>query len=345
MLRKAEPLRRLSERTRDARGAPPETIDLVVTWVDGEARQALRQRYAGLESGYGQDAVAPHRFRDNGELRYLLRSVAAYAPWIGRVFVVVSDQQRPHWAVRDHPRLRFIEDSEIFPDPSCLPTFNSHALECNLHRIPDLAEHYLYCNDDMMFGRPVLPEDFVAPSGALQTYFTRGLSPRPPTNPRANAHNNAWRTTNGVLDQRYGVEQRPYPSHGPTILRRSLAEQAEQLFAPEFQATMRRRFRSPQDIHPVGLQLYHALYSGAAMAVPSPYRYDFVELRGWRPYLQHLLRALARERPRTFCINDGAGSYGLDLRNFLQQYFPHRSEFERSTASSCSPRSGGNSRP
>lgn len=328
-------LARLIERTAGATGVLPDplAIDLVVTWVDGEApeRRRLRERYEASETGYARDAASPHRFRDNGELRYLLRSVSLFAPWVRKVFVVVSDGQRPGW-IRDHPRLHFIEDGEIFADPGHLPTFNSHALECNLHRIPDLAEHYLYLNDDMMFGRPVLPEDFVDPrSGALKHYFTRGLCPAPPTHPGANAHNNAWRTTNLVLDEHFGAEPRPYPCHGPTILRRSLARQAEQLFPATFQATMSRRFRNPNDIHPVGFLLYFGLYSGAASALLAPHSCELVQLDRWRPLFRCDLRTLARERPRMFCVNDGAPpdsrNHG-DLRDFLQAYFPNPCEFE-----------------
>jgi hypothetical protein len=35
----------------------------------------------------------------------------------------------------------------------------------NFHRIPDLAEHFVYFNDDMFLGRPVLPSDFFSPGG------------------------------------------------------------------------------------------------------------------------------------------------------------------------------------
>lgn len=329
------PLRNVIRRTADARAELPDPleIDLVVTWVDGEAaaRREQRERYARLETCYSHDAVCHYRFQDNGELRYLLRSVAQFAPWVRRIFVVVSDHQRPAW-VREHPKLRFVNDTEIFPDPSHLPTFNSHALECNLHRIPGLAEHYLYLNDDMMFGRPTLPEDFVdLRSGALKYYLTRGMTATLPLDAGSNAHANAWRTTNGVLDERFGAEPRPYPCHGATILRRSLAREAEELFGSHFQATMSRRFRTPGDIHPVGLQLYFALYTGAARALPATHASDLVRLERWRPFFRCDLRVLARDRPLLFCVND-AGPPGspkhTDLRHFFEQYFPKPSEFE-----------------
>jgi len=31
----------------------------------------------------------------------------------------------------------------------------------NLHNIPGLGEHYVYANDDFMFGRPIRPTDLI----------------------------------------------------------------------------------------------------------------------------------------------------------------------------------------
>ena len=43
------------------------------------------------------------------------------------------------------------------PTRRVLPTHNSHAVESQLHHIPGIAEHFLYSNDDMFFGRPLQP--------------------------------------------------------------------------------------------------------------------------------------------------------------------------------------------
>ena len=65
----------------------------------------------------------------------------------------------------DHPKVTIVRSEEFFADTSVLPTHNSHAVEAQLHRIEGLAEHFLYSNDDMFFGRPVAPELFFSPAG------------------------------------------------------------------------------------------------------------------------------------------------------------------------------------
>ena len=40
------------------------------------------------------------------------------------------------------------------------PTFSSRVIESHLHLIPGLNERFVYCNDDMMFGREMRKDDF-----------------------------------------------------------------------------------------------------------------------------------------------------------------------------------------
>ena len=44
--------------------------------------------------------------------------------------------------------------------PQYLPTYNSHTIELNLHRIPGLSENFVYFNDDVFLIRPVTPQHF-----------------------------------------------------------------------------------------------------------------------------------------------------------------------------------------
>ncbi|XP_037073450.1 N-acetylglucosamine-1-phosphotransferase subunits alpha/beta-like [Pollicipes pollicipes] len=105
------------------------------------------------------DAVAPSRFADSQELRYSLRSLERFAPWVRRVYLVTNGQI-PDWLALDSARLTLVTHEEIFPDASHLPTFSSPAIEAHLHRITGLSERFLYFNDDVLLGRPVWPEDF-----------------------------------------------------------------------------------------------------------------------------------------------------------------------------------------
>ena len=99
------------------------------------------------------------RFVDIEELRYSLRTVEKYAPFVRFIFIVTCGQI-PNWINQEHPKVRFIQHSQIFKDRSNLPTFNSNAIEANINNITGLAEHYVYFNDDVFLGAPVTPSDF-----------------------------------------------------------------------------------------------------------------------------------------------------------------------------------------
>lgn len=96
---------------------------------------------------------------DNEELRYSLRSVWKFAPWVRNIYLVTNGQI-PAWLNIHHPRIHLVTHESIFLNKSHLPTFSSPAIECHLHRIPGLSEHFLYLNDDTMFGNHIHPSDF-----------------------------------------------------------------------------------------------------------------------------------------------------------------------------------------
>ncbi|XP_072408106.1 N-acetylglucosamine-1-phosphotransferase subunits alpha/beta isoform X1 [Chiloscyllium punctatum] len=117
------------------------------------------------------DDISASRFEDNEELRYSLRSVERYAPWIRHVFIVTNGQI-PSWLNLDNPRVTIVTHQEIFRNVSHLPTFSSPAIETHLHRIPGLSQKFIYLNDDVMFGKEVWPDDFYSHSNGQKVYLT-----------------------------------------------------------------------------------------------------------------------------------------------------------------------------
>ncbi|MGH8881424.1 MAG: stealth family protein, partial [Stackebrandtia sp.] len=130
-------------------------IDVVYTWVDSECPdwQARYRRHRGDGADLRSSDNA-ERFVNRDELRHSLRSVWMFAPFVRNIYIV-TDDQHPEWLLPGDDRVRVVSHREIFPDPSVLPTFNSHAIEANLHRIPGLSENFLYFNDDVFLGRDV----------------------------------------------------------------------------------------------------------------------------------------------------------------------------------------------
>lgn len=128
-------------------------MDAVITYVDNSKRQW--QESWAKTVGRPQDA---ERFRDWGTLRYLLRGIAQYMPFIEKVHLVVSHQtQVPNWVNRE--TVHIVTHREIIP-AQLLPTFNSNVIEFWFHRIRGIGEEVVYFNDDMFPVGPLSPEDF-----------------------------------------------------------------------------------------------------------------------------------------------------------------------------------------
>lgn len=140
-------------------------IDFVVTWVDSDSVEwrSLRDRHlTEAEQGFGVDLVdwvsGPQRFRDWHLLRYWFRAVESFAPWVHRVYLVTAGECPP-WLNLEYNKVRLVTHEEFIP-ADYLPTFNSHTIELNLHRIPGLSQQFVYFNDDMFLMRPTKETDF-----------------------------------------------------------------------------------------------------------------------------------------------------------------------------------------
>ncbi|KUN90183.1 sugar phosphotransferase [Streptomyces bungoensis] len=307
-------------------------IDVVYTWVDGSDPAWQERRAAYGTGGYHTEAANAARYISRDELRYSLRALEQNAPWVRHVYLV-TDRQRPGWLNDSHPRLTVVDHSEIFDDPAALPTFNSHAIESRLHHIKGLAEHFLYFNDDMFLGRPVVPQDFFLSNGMTRTFFSPSQVPRWDLTPLDRPVDAAGKNNRRLLMERFGTALVQKLRHAPYALRRSVLQEIEQTYAEEHLRTSYSRFRSATDISiPSSLYHYYAYLTGRA--VPSQVSFAYLDLA--KPEIQRRLGILLARRDRqAFCINDTL-SDGHDvarqtamLGTFLRAYYPVPSPFER----------------
>lgn len=307
-------------------------VDVVYTWVDGNDPAWQRRRGAYGQSGYHTESANAARYLSRDELRYSLRALEQNAPWVRHIYVV-TDRQRPAWLLDRHPRITVVDHSEIFDDPSALPTFNSHAIESRLHHIPGLAEHFLYFNDDMFLGRPVTPQDFFLSNGMTRTFFSPSQVPRWERTQGDRPVDAAGKNNRRLLLDNFGSAIVQKVRHAPYALRRSVLHEIEREFADAHRATSHSRFRSADDISiPSSLYHYYAYFTGRA--VPSEISFAYLDLA--RPEIQRRLGILLARRDRqAFCINDTlSDGHDIDrqtamLGRFLDSYYPVPSPFER----------------
>lgn len=136
-------------------------VDVVYTWVNGSDPEFQRQvaAYSHKADSHKSPWTQPSRYQDHDELKYSLRSLEKYAPWVRYVYVVTNGQV-PGWLDLTHSKIRIVTHEEIFSNKSHLPTFSSSAIEANLHRIKRLSKRFLYFNDDILLNAHVSLDDF-----------------------------------------------------------------------------------------------------------------------------------------------------------------------------------------
>lgn len=148
-------------------------VDAVITWVDGADPAHRRKRLELLGAGASRQAAADDtRFGDCGEIGWCVASLRRFAPWLRTIFIV-ADAQQPGLVARIAgtplaERVRMVDHREIFAGyERFLPTFSNRSIEAMLHRVPGLAERFLYLNDDFVLLREVAPGDFFDAGGVV----------------------------------------------------------------------------------------------------------------------------------------------------------------------------------
>ena len=303
-------------------------IDIVYTWVDSNDPKWLKtkQKYKNNKNT-NNDAVTNNRFRELNELKYSLRSVETYAPWVNNIYIVVADGQRPKWLNLNHPKIHLVNHSEIFPDKSHLPTFNSQAIECHLHNIPGLTEHFLYFNDDTFLGNHVTKHDVIDNNRLCyyKSWWSCDWQGEP--TPDEEAYHSAWKNNNKLLRKSFPNKDVSCPWHQAQMCKKGNFEYLKNKFPREFEATSKSRFRGVDNIAPVGLAGAYFLNKG-----------DSIEKNEYNIYMSltkvdesSTFDKIIKTNPKFFCINDVEASDENihKFKSFMKMYFPHKSQFEK----------------
>ncbi|MBR1538471.1 MAG: hypothetical protein IJ636_03090 [Bacteroidales bacterium] len=292
-------------------------MDAVITFVDG-SDPLWQQDYRTVVPQPALD----RRYRDWGTLPFLLRGIERHLPFIDRVFLVVArESQVPRWA--DTSQLKVVYHADFLPR-GCLPTFNSAAIELFLHRIPGLAEQYLYFNDDLFPLKDVAPEDFF-PGGKPATGYSRHLF-------AGNLYKRHCRNSDRLA--RAALGRRPglcflRPQHAVSPMLRSVCETLYRQMEAQIIASA-TPLRDAGNCNQY-LYLDYQLLSGRGVARRSSNRH--VSLAAVSP--QQLAAAILDPKDQFLCINDVEmpQSRYLALREAIHAAFavrfPDKSRFER----------------
>lgn len=314
-------------------------VDLVYTWVEANdlSWQQDRKRYSNTELPELESSVSDERYINRDELKYSLRSVHLYAPFIRRIFIVTADQI-PDWLNTDSDLIRLVSHRDIFPEEQMLPTFNSHSIEACLHRIEGLSEHFIYFNDDFFLGSEVSKADFFTVTGLLKIYLSRSQR-IPAGRPSKDGIPTDWAAynANALINRDFGLCFDRKLKHYPYALRKSILQEIEEKYPQEIRNTRLSRFRSNHDLAlPSMFSAFYTIATERGVEWPDHVgEYVYADTGEYSVY--KALKEIAKNRPRFFCLNSTRNRViSLEqqeqlLKDFLAHFYPYPSPFENAS--------------
>lgn len=315
---------------------PALPLDVVYTWVDDSF-----DGYSDSLMAHAQDNrdANPNRTRDNLEtLRYSLRSLERFAPFVRNVYILSCRPQVPDWLDTSRLDIRIVHHDEVIEE-RFLPTFSSFSIVSHLARLPGLSERFLYFEDDMLAFAPLSLSDFFTPEGRPRVLFESKRTPiKADLSPAiASPWNLALATANAMLDRVHGAAPRRYLAHGPLAIDREGFEAMLSAYPEEILATRRARFRGNGTVPPEYVYPHHAVLTGAGEAAPPAEvkrLTGYVSLENILPWTWLQLRRLEWQHPATITLNDSFGDRPNPrvvalVKKTLERWFPTPSRFEK----------------
>ncbi len=318
------------------------TCDLVYLWVDGNDPKIIEKRNFWREK-YGkpinQQAVNDCRFIDNEELKYSLRSVEKYAPWINNIYII-TDNQVPGWLNTSNPKIHIIDHTDIMP-AEALPTFNSTALETCLHKIKGLCEYFLFANDDMLFANPTNFDFFFNEKNLPVFRVGHALNTSLSKN---SIYYSLLLYTYDKINKKFGTNFNEDPDHNITPYRKSVIEECIKTFQKDFDYVTMCKFRENNTILRTAYSAYGCAIGKTTLksinrnkisllekflyTITNSHKKDSIYFSG---HSKNIIKKIKKYKPNLICINDDENTHTndrLSIKNTLESLFPEKSAFE-----------------
>lgn len=240
-------------------------VDVVYTWVNTRDKkwQSLKNKYSNKNKDYDNSKARwTNTSRPYDEIFLSIKSIRKYLPWIKNIYVIAHrPQSLPQWILNEY-NVKMVYHDEIFPKESKIPTFNSIAIETNLHRVPNLSEKFIYFNDDMYINKHLKESDFFRYNKPIFRYdkgyslsLVKDANLRLPT-VKMYTHTKQVYNTIRLLNKKY-----LNPIHQATPLTKTIMENTEKKFPDAWNKARNMRFRESNTIIPVYLAINHASHT------------------------------------------------------------------------------------
>ena len=262
---------------------------------------------------------------ETDDLKYALRSVYRNIPWFNQVYIVIADDDElPVYLRKRHSRLCVVRHSEIIP-AQYLPTFNSNVIESYVHKIPGLAEQFIYLNDDMFVCKPTSWRHFYTKRGLpINRHYTGPL------------HHNVKRASDIMYVKmmqnaikKYGMSYSRF-QHQAFPYKKSIISVYATKFRKAVQETSVHRYRHARDFNLLRFSgCFTSTHGLAGKVIHTLENYDMF-LEASEDVKMKQIMEKKTKKPRFLCINNTDESH-KHVYKFLEYLFSEPSCFEKMT--------------
>ena len=142
--------------------------DMVIPYVDNTDK-VWKKIYFDYCKTYGLHKqiadLHSDRYEDIGLINFQLKLINKHMPWINTIYLLLMNREQ---APKNLPsNVKIVYHAKFIPQ-KYLPTFNSTTIEMFLWNIPELSEHFIYANDDMLPFRDLKYSDFFSEDNKIK---------------------------------------------------------------------------------------------------------------------------------------------------------------------------------
>ena len=126
-----------------------EPIDVVIKYIDLSDKTLKRDGIKQIQKD-----------EDNEEMRYSIRSILKYIPWVRKIFIVMPNEKvryfKPYDEIKE--KILYVKDKDLLGHESA----NIYAFTFNLFRLEKfgLSENFIYFDDDFFVGKELKKWNF-----------------------------------------------------------------------------------------------------------------------------------------------------------------------------------------
>lgn len=332
-------------------------VDIVYTWVNGNDPVWIKKKDKALKTfpyKLIRNSNSHGRFDNHDELKFSLRSVDKYLPWIHKIYIITNNQV-PQWLNTKNNKVVIINHKDIFPKTVKTPVFNSNLIETFITNINELSDKYIYFNDDFLINRPLKKHHFFT-LGNKPIYFTyrQPIGPPPPFTTELNQNTDS-KTINRIInyfsrrhkfnwysyENAWSLFQMEHPQitekihvkHTPRAFIKSERIEILNHYYPYIKQILDNQFRTKFSLFLGGLYIFNSYYQGKSVLKENINDvFDFG--MGSKYYHQDIddIVHLFNPKYKFLCISQGSSynqKYIDTTMAALKLRFPSPSKFEK----------------